>query len=119
MNELLKRTQTLVNSLRAGEPSRPALGPEVTDPVLHPDRDPGRERERGVPTRVTACPWQRSAKSLKHLQKLFFFFSNKTLYASSSGRVTVEQRSPGEWKEEEEMQKEREKAAPSHGKMAH
>lgn len=37
-NELLKRTQTLVNSLRAGEPSCLALGPEVNDPLLHPDR---------------------------------------------------------------------------------
>lgn len=45
-NELLKRTQTLVNSLRAGEPSCLALGPEVNDPVFHPERDPGRKREK-------------------------------------------------------------------------
>jgi len=45
-NELLKRTQTLVNSLRAGEPSCLALGPEVNDLVLHQGRDPGRKRER-------------------------------------------------------------------------
>lgn len=35
-NELLKRTQTLVNSFRAGEPSCLALGPEVNDLALHP-----------------------------------------------------------------------------------
>lgn len=47
-NELLKRTQTLVNSLRAGEPSCLALGPEVNDPLLHPDRErePEENRER-------------------------------------------------------------------------
>lgn len=38
-NELLKRTQTLVNSLRAREPSCLALGPEVNDPLLHPERE--------------------------------------------------------------------------------
>ncbi len=38
-NELLKRTQTLVNSLRAGEPSCFALGLEVSDPLLHLDRE--------------------------------------------------------------------------------
>lgn len=38
-NELLKRTQTLVNSLQAGEPSCLALGPEVNNLVLHPDRE--------------------------------------------------------------------------------
>ena len=38
-NELLKRTQKLVNSLRAGEPSCLALGPEVNDLVLYPDRE--------------------------------------------------------------------------------
>jgi len=38
-NELLKRTQMLVNSLRAGEPSCLALGPEVNDLALHPDRE--------------------------------------------------------------------------------
>lgn len=38
-NELLKRTQMLVNSLRAGEPSCLALGPEVSDLALHPDRE--------------------------------------------------------------------------------
>lgn len=37
-NELLKRTQTLVNSFQAGEPSCLALGPEVNDLVLHPGR---------------------------------------------------------------------------------
>ena len=35
-NELLKRIQTLVNSLRAGEPSCLASGLEVNDPLLHP-----------------------------------------------------------------------------------
>lgn len=37
-NELLKRTQTLVNSLRAREPSCLALGPEVNDLAMHLDR---------------------------------------------------------------------------------
>lgn len=38
-NELLKRTQMLVNSLRDGEPSCLALEPEVSDLILYPDRD--------------------------------------------------------------------------------
>lgn len=38
-NELLKRTQALVNSLQAGEPSCLALGSEVNDPPLYPDRE--------------------------------------------------------------------------------
>lgn len=35
---MLKRTQTLVNSHRAREPSCLASGPEVKDLVMHPDR---------------------------------------------------------------------------------
>lgn len=38
-NELLKRTQALVNSLRVGEPSGLALGSEVNDPLLYPDSE--------------------------------------------------------------------------------
>lgn len=49
-NELLKRTQMLVNSLRDGEPSSLALEPEVIDLILFPDR--GRDK-REAPKSVT------------------------------------------------------------------
>lgn len=75
-NELLKRTQTLVNKLRAGEPSGPVLGPGVSDPLVHPYTDSQwktvchKQKLKQVQhmVHVTAGQWQGAVKiRKKHL----------------------------------------------------
>lgn len=55
-NELLKRTQMLVNGLRDGEPSCLALELEVSDLILYLDREGGqREAPKSVRDHNMVC----------------------------------------------------------------
>lgn len=119
-NELLKRTQMLVNSFRDGEPSCPALELEVTDLILYPDRERDKEKATKSVTdhNVVCVSWlvrnKGQTKALKIL--LFSLFTHKILYMSCGlafSQALIEEKEVAS--ESENMVS----TARSHGGMAH